>query len=86
MTLSHLATCVPLVLERPDSLRLARHWFPQLAGAFETLGRKNAGPVERCALSDRARAALADLAAGEQLIYDAAQRRADAMLDTLQPA
>lgn len=83
MTLSHLATCVPLVLERPDSLRLARHWFPQLSGAFVALSHNNTGRVERCVLSERTRAALADLAVGEQLIYDAALRRVDVMLAKL---
>ncbi|PSC70625.1 galactosylceramide sulfotransferase [Micractinium conductrix] len=83
MTLSHLATCVPLVLERPDSLQLAQHWFPQLADAFKPLVRNNTGAAERCPMSERTRAALAELARGEQILYDAALRRVDAMLATL---
>ena len=71
------------VLERPDSLQLAQHWFPQLADAFKPLVRNNTGAAERCPMSERTRAALAELARGEQILYDAALRRVDAMLATL---
>ncbi len=83
LTLRHLSGCVPLVLEDPRSMRLAQHWFPQLASAFQQLGQRNKGLARRCPLTPRAQAVLQELAAAEQVVYDAARRRVDVMLAAL---
>lgn len=81
-TLQRLSRCVPLVLERPETMALAARWFPQLAPAFaaDSMPRKNVGRARRCPLSPSARQVLEELAAGERLIYDAAVQRAEFML------
>lgn len=43
LTLRHLASCVPLVLEMPESLQLARHMFPQVSDAFRSMQHLNKG-------------------------------------------
>ena len=83
LTLSHLSGCVPLVLEDPRSMRLAQHWFPQLAPAFQQLGKRNKGLARRCPMTQRAQAVLQELAAAEQIVYDAARRRVEIMLAAL---
>ncbi|KAL4423826.1 hypothetical protein ABPG75_001127 [Micractinium tetrahymenae] len=80
LTLKHLSGCVPLVLEDPRSLQLAQHWFPQLAPAFVELKKRNKGLARRCPMTERAQAVLQELAAGEQIVYDAARRRVEVML------
>lgn len=86
LTLGHLSRCVPLVLERPDSAALADAWFPQLEGVFGGGGRReNVGKAPRCPLSAEARGVLQQLAANEQLLYDAVLRRIDRMLASLRP-
>jgi len=82
LTLSHLAGCVPIVLEEPRSLQLVQHWFPQLADAFQVLPHHRKG-INRCELSQRNRAVLAELAQGERILYDAVLRRVDIMLASL---
>lgn len=83
LTLSHAATCVPIVLEDPRTLQLVRHWFPQLSGAFKTLRHMNAGSVKRCKLTDDTRAVLSELAAAESIVYDVARQRVEVMLAAL---
>lgn len=85
LALAHLGRCVPLVVELPGTLALARHWFPQLAPAFGAVRQRNAGTVPRCPLSAAAEAAMCRLAAEEQVVYDAALARARAMLAALPP-
>lgn len=85
LTLSHLSGCVPLVLEDPRSLRLVRHWFPQLAPAFVELQEVRKTKAARCPMSNRTRAVLEELGAGERMLYDAAKRRLEVMLATLPP-
>ncbi|KAL4423827.1 hypothetical protein ABPG75_001128 [Micractinium tetrahymenae] len=85
LTLSHLSGCVPLVLEDPRSLRLVRHWFPQLAPAFMELQQVRKTKAARCPMSNRTRATLEELGAGERMLYDAVQRRMEVMLAALPP-
>ena len=83
LTLQHLAQCVPVVLERPESLRLMRHYFPQLTPGLDSLQHANALKVGRCPLSDATRSLLAELSVGEHILYEAVQRRVDYMLAEL---
>ena len=83
LTLKHLAQCVPIVLEKPESLRLARYYFPQLMSAFAELPHCNKGKAARCPLSPDAQAQLGELAAAETLLYRAAVLRVDHLLAAL---
>lgn len=74
-----------MVLDVPSTLRLARHWLPQLAAAFVEVPHENVRGTEPCPMSPKTRAVLERLAADEAVLYTAALRRAEVMLESLPP-
>ncbi|CAE7239967.1 unnamed protein product [Symbiodinium pilosum] len=79
LTLSHLSQCVPLIIEEPESYKVAAAAFPQLAEAFLDLGKvklnKNKEYDEHCHPTQAHLRAVRAVTSQESRIYKAARKR-----------
>lgn len=78
-TLAHLSKCVPLIIEEPESYKVAAAAFPQMADAFLNLGKvklnKNKEYDSQCHPTPAHLRAVRAVTSQESRIYKAARKR-----------
>ncbi|CAE7229797.1 unnamed protein product [Symbiodinium natans] len=78
-TLSHLSGCVPIILEEPESYKVAAHVFPQFSDAFHKMRQvklnKNKKYDNHCRVSHSHMRAMKEVASHEIRMYKAARKR-----------
>jgi len=78
-TLSHLAGCVPIILEEPESYKVAGHLFPQFSDAFHKMRQvklnKNKKYDHHCKITNAHVRAVKEAASHEIKMYKAAKKR-----------